>query len=92
MARVPFAAWLLWVAANTVADRSIKTTRERHFYNLNDPPEAQKPDLEEVEQRARLFGLVGTLPPDQRRVIVIRFAEEKGIRDIAQELGAPKEP
>jgi RNA polymerase sigma-70 factor (ECF subfamily) len=27
------------------------------------------------------------LPEDQRRVIVLRFAEEKSIREIAEELG-----
>ena len=44
-------------------------------------------DLEQTERRARLFGAVATLPEDQRRVIVLRFAEEKSIRDIAEELG-----
>jgi RNA polymerase sigma-70 factor (ECF subfamily) len=44
-------------------------------------------DLEQVERRARVFGAVDTLPEDQRRVIVLRFAEEKSIRDIAEELG-----
>jgi RNA polymerase sigma-70 factor (ECF subfamily) len=44
-------------------------------------------DLEEVEQRARLFRLVEQLPADQRRVIAMRFAEEKSIREIAEELG-----
>ena len=44
-------------------------------------------DLEEVERRARLFRAVDKLPDDQRRVIVLRFAEEKSIREIADELG-----
>lgn len=44
-------------------------------------------DLEDVERRARLFSAVDTLPEDQRRVIVMRFADEKSIRDIADELG-----
>jgi RNA polymerase sigma-70 factor (ECF subfamily) len=34
-----------------------------------------------------LFQLVNSLPEDQRAVIVKRFAEEKSIRDIAQEFG-----
>ena len=37
-------------------------------------------DLEEVERRACLFRAVETLPDDQRRVIILRFAEEKSIR------------
>jgi RNA polymerase sigma-70 factor (ECF subfamily) len=44
-------------------------------------------DLEEVERRARLFRAVDKLPDDQRRVIVLRFSEEKSIREIADELG-----
>jgi RNA polymerase sigma-70 factor (ECF subfamily) len=44
-------------------------------------------DLEEVERRARLFSAVDKLPEDQRRVIVMRFADEKSIREIADELG-----
>ena len=58
---------------------------------VNDQPnpvtEASAPiDLEQVERRARLFQAVETLPEDQRRVIVLRFAEEKSIREIADEL------
>jgi RNA polymerase sigma factor (sigma-70 family) len=41
---------------------------------------------EEIEQQAA-FRLVKTLPAIQRRVIHLRFAEEKSIREIAQELG-----
>ena len=44
-------------------------------------------DLEDVERRARLFRAVDKLPDDQRRVIVLRFGEEKSIREIAGELG-----
>jgi DNA-directed RNA polymerase specialized sigma24 family protein len=40
-----------------------------------------------VEHRARLFRLVDELPADQRRVVAMRFAEEKSIREIAEALG-----
>ena len=43
--------------------------------------------LEELEHRARLFRLVDRLPADQRRVIVMRFAEQKSTREIAADLG-----
>jgi RNA polymerase sigma-70 factor (ECF subfamily) len=42
--------------------------------------------MEEVEQRGRLFRAVEDLPTDQRRVIGMRFAEGKSIREIAQDL------
>jgi RNA polymerase sigma-70 factor (ECF subfamily) len=44
-------------------------------------------DLEAVERRARLFSAVAKLPEDQRRVILMRFADEKSVREIASELG-----
>jgi RNA polymerase sigma factor (sigma-70 family) len=43
--------------------------------------------VEEAERRARLFKLVERLPRDQSRVIAMRFAEQKSIREIATALG-----
>jgi RNA polymerase sigma-70 factor (ECF subfamily) len=48
---------------------------------------SQQTELEESEQRAELFRLVNDLAEDQRRVVVMRFSEERSIREIAQELG-----
>ncbi len=84
---VPFAAWLLRIAANMVADRSRRTARTVDISDMQEAAESAQSDLEEVEQRARLFRLVDKLPSDQGRVIRLRFAEEKSIREIAQELG-----
>ncbi|HXM23980.1 MAG TPA: sigma-70 family RNA polymerase sigma factor [Terriglobales bacterium] len=86
---VPFAAWLLRIATNAIADRSQRAGRE---LAVDDPPELSEEasadvDVEEVEHRAWLFRLVDQLPADQRRVIAMRFAEEKSIREIAEELG-----
>jgi RNA polymerase sigma-70 factor, ECF subfamily len=80
---VPFAAWLLRIAANAIADRSLRAARERDVPEL-DPRE--EPSPEEIEHRSLLFRLVDRLPVDQRRVILMRFAEQKTIREIAQEL------
>jgi RNA polymerase sigma-70 factor, ECF subfamily len=85
---LPFGAWLLRIASNAAADRFKHSEREATFYGLEDPPGAVEPaDLEEIEQRASLFRLVDGLPVDQRRVIVMRFAEGKSIREISEELG-----
>jgi RNA polymerase sigma-70 factor (ECF subfamily) len=81
---VPFAAWLYKIAANALADRWKRDARDRDVPHLGDPPEVS---LEELEHRARLFRLVDRLPADQRRVIVMRFAEQKSIREIADALG-----
>ena len=83
---VPFAGWLLRIAANMIVDRSKRSGRE--VSGQDDPPDpGTQPNLVEIDQHARLFHLVDQLPPDQRRVIGMRFAEEKSIREIAQELG-----
>ena len=81
---VPFAAWLYRIAANVVADEWKRSGKEV----VENPPESgAEMNLDVIEHRARLFHLVDQLPADQRRVGVMRFAEEKSIRDIAQALG-----
>ena len=82
---VPFGAWLFRIAANAIADRWKHAAKE----SGNPAPEeidAGKLDLEAVEHRAQLFQAVRKLTAEQRRVIQLRFAEEKSIRDIAQEM------
>jgi len=81
---VPFAAWLMRIAANAIADHAQRAARERTVPNP-DPPE--EIGLEEIQHRANLFRLVDDLPLDQRRVIAMRFAQQKSIREIAHDLG-----
>jgi len=85
---VPFAAWLFRIAANAIIDRSKRAAKEREASESRDlPAEVSPQEIEdEIGQRARLFQLVDRLPADQRRVIGMRFAEEKSIREIAAEL------
>lgn len=83
---VPFAAWLLRIAANAIADHFGRAARERTDPLQDDPEELAEVDLEGIERRAALFRHIRNLPADQRRVIEMRFAEEKSIREIAQEL------
>jgi RNA polymerase sigma-70 factor (ECF subfamily) len=87
---VPFAAWLFRIAANAIADRWKHTAKESGTPLGTRVPEeidSGKIDLEAAEHRAQLFQAVRKLPAEQRRVIQLRFAEEKSIRDIAQEIG-----
>jgi RNA polymerase sigma-70 factor, ECF subfamily len=81
---VPFAAWLIRIAANALADHWRRAAREAG------EPAPEVPDVAEmagIEQRAMLFQLVARLPDLQRRVIELRFGKEKSIRDIAAALG-----
>lgn len=86
----PFAAWLFRIGANAIADHAKRTARELPNPDDSRPPRFAAGDViyvEEVERSARLFKLLRQLPGDQRRVIQARFAEEKSIREIANELG-----
>jgi RNA polymerase sigma-70 factor (ECF subfamily) len=82
---VPFAAWLYRIAANAIADRWRRDARERSGL-AEGVPASDSAGAEEVEYQAALFRLVRTLPADQRRVIEMRFAEEKSVREIARAL------
>jgi len=86
----PFAAWLLRIAANLIADRAKRVAREEHsdpeLAGRGSSAQAQQSDLEAAERRAHVIRLVDELPDDQRRVVRMRFAEEKSIGEIAAHL------
>jgi len=90
----PFAAWLLRIAANTLADRWRRAAKNRRAETL-DEAEAEAeagaaPEIcapAEAERRALLYQLVDRLPPDQRLVVLRRFVEQKTVREISNELG-----
>jgi RNA polymerase sigma-70 factor (ECF subfamily) len=91
---VPFAAWLFRIASNEIADRSKSAARRRAHESQNANVDSGPDDrvgvaagVEEAERRGRLFKLVERLPRDQSRVIAMRFAEDKSIREIAAALG-----
>jgi RNA polymerase sigma-70 factor (ECF subfamily) len=83
---VPFAGWLMRIAANLIVDRSKRSGKEVTGTDGLPEPSTQ-PNLEEIDRQGQIFRLVEQLPPDQRRVIGMRFAEEKSICEIATELG-----
>lgn len=91
----PFATWLFRIAANAIADRGRRVARERPLEG-NESNEVPRGDsrradpvenFAETERQAALFALVESLPADQRRVIIMRFGEEKALREIAIALG-----
>lgn len=80
----PFGAWLFRIAANELSDRRARTERARR-----EAAEAPQPGVVEdaIEQRAWLYDLVGRLPHEQRRVVELRFGEDKSVRDVASAIG-----
>jgi RNA polymerase sigma-70 factor (ECF subfamily) len=80
---VPFSAWLIRIAANAITDQWRQVSRES-----DDPVPEDLEDgtAEDIEQCAALSQLVRELPDDQRRVVVLRFVEQKSIKEIAKEI------
>ena len=84
----PFIAWLYGIAANVLS---------KHWQKLGRNPALEEPALEEeetdlsaagdeIERSVMLAELVESLPPDQRRVVLLRFVKQKSIREIAHDL------
>jgi RNA polymerase sigma-70 factor (ECF subfamily) len=82
---VPFAAWLCRIASNAIADRWRHEAREQGSVTQEEPA-SNEDSAEDLEYQAALFRMVRRLPAEQRRVIEMRFAEEKSIREIAEAL------
>ena len=80
----PFSAWLYRIAANKIADRSERLGRER---TIRPSLEIEEADQELAHDRAKIFAMVRDLPEDQRKVLELRFVEEKSTREVAEALG-----
>jgi RNA polymerase sigma-70 factor (ECF subfamily) len=84
---IPFAAWLFRIAANLISDRWRRSGREvSDDAGLIDSAPVSPVEIAEVERRATLFQLVDTLPTEQRRVVVLRFVEQKSIKEVARDM------
>jgi RNA polymerase sigma-70 factor (ECF subfamily) len=79
----PFAAWLYRMASNAIADHYQAKSRE---LPIQDPPITDA-ELAQVEHRAMLSRCIDRLPAEQRRVVILRFFEERSIREIAGHIG-----
>ena len=83
---VPFAAWLYRIAANLIADRWQRTAKEQGNPSAEEIGQISPAEIEEVERRATLFRLVDSLPAEQQRVVILRFVEQKSIKEVAREI------
>ncbi|HZP47182.1 MAG TPA: sigma-70 family RNA polymerase sigma factor [Vicinamibacterales bacterium] len=83
----PFGAWLIRIAANALADRRRRPTREVADLDMTGEQPYTDPAIDDFENRARLFRYVDELPDVQRTVIVERFAHERSVREVAAQLG-----
>ena len=84
---IPFAAWLFRIAANLISDRWQRSGREvADDSGQIESAQVSPVEIEEVERRATLYRLVDTLPEEQRRVVVLRFVEQKSIKEVAKQI------
>jgi RNA polymerase sigma-70 factor, ECF subfamily len=84
---IPFAAWLFRIAANLISDRWQRSGREvADESGQIEAAQVSPKEIEEVERRATLYRLVDTLPEEQRRVVVLRFVEQKSIKEVAKQI------
>lgn len=78
---LPFGAWLFRIAAHELADRWKKSSRDA------DAPPAEAGTDDDLERRVTLQQLVERLPDTQRRVVELRFGEDKSLAQVAAALG-----
>ena len=83
---IPFAAWLFRIAANLISDRWQRSGREVLDEERIESAQVSPKAIEEVERRATLFRLVDTLPAEQKNVVLLRFVEQKSIKEVAREI------
>jgi RNA polymerase sigma-70 factor, ECF subfamily len=77
---VPFGVWLFRIAANRLADQWKSSAKEPQ---QTGPEPATEAECEKAYFCAHLYAMVDSLPADQRRVVQLRFAEGRSIREIA---------
>ena len=84
---ISFAAWLFRIAANLISDRGQRSGREMVNDAVLESAQVAPAEIEEAERRATLYQLVETLPAEQKRVVVLRFVEQKSIKEVASAIG-----
>jgi len=86
---VPFVAWLLTIAHNSVVSY-FRAKREHLPLDLDMPLVAGGAEPYEMAERsfhrAAVRRAIGTLPPDQQQVVVMRYLDDLDYSDIARAL------
>lgn len=90
---LPFGAWLFRIAGNIINRRGRTSGRELPVeditvfggYEESDDDPAER--VWRAEQAQELAGMIGNLPPDQQRVLVLKFSHGLKNREIGDLMG-----
>jgi RNA polymerase sigma-70 factor (ECF subfamily) len=90
---VPFGAWLFSIARRRLVDHVRAQKLEWSLDTVAWSAPALEParELEAVEQRGWLAAALAELPPDQRRAIELRYAQDLSAQDAARSMGMSPE-
>ena len=83
----PFGAWLMRIASNSIADRWRRSSREQTDALADDLRPAPSPARKKSKSARNCSAWCRNCLVEQQKVVQMRFAEEKSIREIAQALG-----
>ena len=87
---VPFRAWLCRICINLINDELARRQNALRFSSpmpTDAPPDAAPDEIAQAETRAMVHALIGQLPPDHREVIMLRFADDLSVAEVAVRLG-----
>ena len=87
-----FESWLYRIVVNCCLDQQRRGRRLTPFFDglrdmISAPAESALEELLHAEMAEDVQKIVGTLPPEQRIVVVLRYTEGLGYEDIAEILG-----
>ena len=71
------------MASNAIADHYHAKSRKLQWQQ----PEITNNEIEGAERRAILSRCIDRLPQEQKRVVIMRFFEERSIREVAEKIG-----
>jgi RNA polymerase sigma-70 factor, ECF subfamily len=80
---VPFSAWILRIAHNAAVD----VIRQRRAVPCDEVREPNTPEHGSIDRMLSIKEALGTLPEDQREVVVLRHILGLSPREIAERLG-----
>jgi RNA polymerase sigma-70 factor (ECF subfamily) len=88
---VPFSAWLFRIARNLAIDHFRSTNRFQPEAEVPEPQGQEEPSAEEHAMRSfgrrSMLKMIGSLPPEQRQVLILKFLFSFANAEVAVVIG-----